>query len=520
MSRLAVSALLALVLPLGCVRYVPWLPTLAPLPEVSVGPSAAPPSVPPVPPAPPAEQPKGPLEIGVRSAILVALENNPALKVERLNPLITRTSEDVERAAFDPVLGAEASASRQRGQTSRSWGLAAEAALAQRLPTGTSVELGASWTLADGTNYTDRSDTTRLGLSVTQALLQGAGVAVNLAGLRQARLDTLASHYELRGFAETLVSDVEKAYWDYALAQRQIEIYDGSLKLAEQQLSETKERITIGKLADTELAAAQAEVAQRREALIYARGELAKAHLRLLRLLNPQGAGLWSRGVVLQVQPTVPQTALEPVEDHVQLALKWRPDLNEAKLRILHGDLELVKTRNGLLPKLDLFMTLGKSGYAHSAGHSVGDLGGNAYDAMVGLSYEFPLGNRAAKAQHERATLTRQQLDEALANLTQLAQLDVRTAYIEVSRSREQVTATAATRSFREESLRAETEKFHVGKSTSLLVAQAQRDLVASQIAEVQAVVNLLKGLVDLFRVEGSLLERRGIAAPGREPLK
>jgi hypothetical protein len=32
-------------------------------------------------------------------------------------------------------------------------------------------------------------------------------------------------------------------------------------------------------------------------------------------------------------------------------------------------------------------------------------------------------------------------------------------------------------------------------------------------------VVNLLKGLVDLFRVDGSLLERRGIAAPGREPV-
>jgi outer membrane protein TolC len=55
-----------------------------------------------------------------------------------------------------------------------------------------------------------------------------------------------------------------------------------------------------------------------------------------------------------------------------------------------------------------------------------------------------------------------------------------------------------------------------VGKSTSLLVAQAQRDLVSSQIAEVEAVVNCLKALVDLYRLEGSLLERRGVIAPGR----
>ena len=63
-----------------------------------------------------------------------------------------------------------------------------------------------------------------------------------------------------------------------------------------------------------------------------------------------------------------------------------------------------------------------------------------------------------------------------------------------------------------------ETEKFRVGKSTSLWVAQAQRDVVSSQIAEVEAVVNCLKALVELYRLEGSLLERRGVIAPGREP--
>ena len=78
--------------------------------------------------------------------------------------------------------------------------------------------------------------------------------------------------------------------------------------------------------------------------------------------------------------------------------------------------------------------------------------------------------------------------------------------------------ATAATRKLKEEALRAETGKFTVGKSTSFLVAQAQRDLVVSQIAEIGAVVTLLKGLVELYRLEGSLLERRGIVAPGGEP--
>jgi outer membrane protein TolC len=42
-------------------------------------------------------------------------------------------------------------------------------------------------------------------------------------------------------------------------------------------------------------------------------------------------------------------------------------------------------------------------------------------------------------------------------------------------------------------------------------VAQAQRDLLVSQIAEVEAIVNYRIALVRLYLAEGSLLERRGI---------
>jgi len=72
-----------------------------------------------------------------------------------------------------------------------------------------------------------------------------------------------------------------------------------------------------------------------------------------------------------------------------------------------------------------------------------------------------------------------------------------------------------ATRKFQEEKLRIETEKFRVGRSTNLFVAQAQRDLLASRIGEVQALVNYLKSLTRFYQLEGSLLERRGIQAPG-----
>ena len=55
-----------------------------------------------------------------------------------------------------------------------------------------------------------------------------------------------------------------------------------------------------------------------------------------------------------------------------------------------------------------------------------------------------------------------------------------RRAHIEVQRLWQQVAAPAATRRLQEVKLRAETETFRVGRSTTLLVAQAQRDLLQS----------------------------------------
>jgi len=470
----------------------------------------------------------GPLKVSVEEAILTTLERNQELRVQRLGPRLSRTGIEMERAAFDPTLTGNLSYSRGRTErdsdvTGKSIGTTSKrtdagVGVSEFLPTGTNVAVDLSANRSWATGAGDQN-TAGVGLSVTQALLRGFGLGVNLASLRQAQLDSSVSEYELRGYAEMLVARVEETYWDYALAQRQIEIFTDSLKIAQQQLGEVEERIKIGKLAEIERAAAQAEVALREEALINARSTLATTRLQMLRLLNAPGANLWNRDVVLQDQPSSVDVQLDDVESHVQIGLRMRPDQNQARLGIQRGDLELVKTRNGLLPRMDLFITLGRTGYADSFGGSVRSSDGHGYDGTIGVNFEYPLLNRAARARHERATVSLDQQQEALRNMEQLAQLDIRSAYIEVTRLKEQIVATAATRRLQEETVRSEIEKFRVGKSTTLLVARAQRDLLSARIDEIRAVMSHLKALVELYRLEGSLLERRGILAPGRQPV-
>ena len=422
--------------------------------------------------------PPRPLKISVTEATLLCLENNRSLVVERSNPSILQTFEDQERAFFDPETGAEASIGALKGERLARSGSETEnfttdtgegiISLEQYFPTGTTVALEGSTRMNDSSLYDDRFYSTRLGMTVTQALLRGYGTDVNLARLQQARLDTRMSEYELRGFTESLVAEVERTCWDYALACRQIEIVEESLKVAGQQLEETQTLIEVGRLARAELAAVQAEVAAQEQALIEARANKESIRLQLLRLLNPPGPGIWQREVDIIHQPSLPEIKLEDVALHVGVSMRMRPILNEARLEIVRGDLELVKTRNGLLPLMDLFVTLGKSGYANSFGESVRNINEDSYDALAGVRFNYPVFNRDAKARHRRALLTREQSEKALENLSQLVEVDVRIAHIEVNRTQQQITASSVTRRFDEEKLRTETEKTARGKINQL----------------------------------------------------
>ncbi len=471
-----------------------------------------------------------PLRISREDAVMLALQNNRSLRVQRMDPIIAGTFEELERSAFDPNLFGETSYSRERTErfpdetlevfSDRRDSFRNRFGIQQRLPTGTDVEAGLSHTLTESDRVDFSQHRVRAGVTVTQALLEGRGLDVNLAQIRQAQFDTLASEFELRGFAEALLADVESTYWDYVLALREVEIFEESVELAGRQLDATRERIEVGQLAETEIAAAEAEVALRRQALIDARSRVEILRLQLIRYLNPEpGEDAWDREIEVVDEPSVPEVDLDEVRDHVQVALALRPEIHQAHLQLAGEGLQVVQTRNGLLPQLDFFVTLGKTGFADSFGRAVDNIDGDGYDATVGIRAEYALGNRQSRANHRRSRTSERRAEESIRNLVQLVEFDVRSAYTETLRAREQIEAGAATRRLQEEALRAETEKFEVGLSTVLEVSQVQRDLLESQIAEVEAVIDYRKALIDLYRLEGSLLKRRGIGGPGDRDL-
>ncbi|MGH7144207.1 MAG: TolC family protein [Planctomycetota bacterium] len=506
-------------------RPAPTAPAAKPTPATPTAPAPATPAT-----------PAAPLKLSVHAAVIDALTRNPAFQIDRYTPAISRQAEEIQRAAFDPTLVASLNVGDTRdvpnnGQTgdSTSNGRSASAStgIRETLPTGTQLkaDLGADYSDSSSSSSSRARDLT-WDATVTQSLLKGFGTDANFAALREAKLDTRISEFELRAAAETLASQVEQGYWNTVLAERSIAIYQASVAVADQQVDEVNEQIKVGKVAESQRPAAAAEAASQRELLIDARNSYAKSKLSLLRLLNAAGEGVvgggsgspgalppidWDRPLQFLDPPESQLLTLAPIANHVAVALKQRADLNEARLELRRGELALVQTRDGLLPELDLFITLGGSRYADAFSTNSPSAIGRSNNYAAGVNFSYLLGNRLALAQNRQAELTQAQNRQALANMQSLVEVDVRSAYVDVQSAAETITATAATRALRDQTLQVETEMFKVGKATTFDVAQAQSDLVASQIAEVQAIVGYREALINLYQLEGSLLQRIGI---------
>jgi len=458
--------------------------------------------------------------IDLESAILLGLDNNPNLRVQNLLPSLKALEIKRQKGRYDLQLNA----GLQRGQSQSQRRLGSSANPFDIKDTTTSINLGLSQLLPSGTNieittgisgsvsnlYTDQY-AGNVNLTVTQSLLQGVGFAPNLASIRKAELDLELSVSELKGVVEAVTADIETAYWILYLTAEELKIQKKSLQLAEQQLLETQERVNVGKLADLELAAVSAELALRKSQLIDAKSRHEQARLKFIYLIYPDTKALWSHQPLPSDLPIIPEDSLDPVAVHETLGLKFRPDLIQARLELQQEDLSVRQTRNGMLPKLDIFISLGRTTYAQTMGAAVPELNSPFAQLQGGVNLEFALRNRQASATYQTAHVSRQLQEIAVENMERLVALEIRSSYVEVVRTRQQVQATQVTRKLQEVKLAAEQEKFRVGKTTNILVLQVQRDYTASQLEEARAVVAYLNALVKLYVAEGTLLERRGI---------
>ncbi|MDR2754645.1 MAG: TolC family protein [Planctomycetaceae bacterium] len=465
-------------------------------------------------------------KLNLSGAISLGLSHNPDLRSNRLQPSITETKEAIILSNFDPQLQTKIQGKNGNALYGNSNGyypprrpessVTTDFGIQKYFTSGGTLGINGSFDNSHEEEVDAKTNTVTdtISIQLQQHLLNGGGFGVNLADVRQARLHTLVSQYEFRAYVQNFVAQIELAGWDYIAAARTLDVAREMYALTEQNWKETVERINNGIQPAADRFSFVSQLSRQESQLVKANCDLETARIALMQLIIPHTKEYWNSDLDLLYDLIPACDYLMNSDGHIELAKRNRPDIAQARLQIRSGQLDVLKTTNGLLPKLDFFMSVNWMGYAAVVNPQTLSNETAKKDDLsttIGLSLEHQLSNRSARANDRAARLTLVQQRLALDNLIHLAESDVYKYYTNVMQSlkiiQHSVTEVTAAQSMFE----AENERMKNGQSTAFTVAQAQNQWSQARYQEITNAINFRKNLVYLYLTDGSLLERRGI---------
>lgn len=348
-------------------------------------------------------------------------------------------------------------------------------------------------------------------ISYTQPLFRGRGVAAQTSQQRQAEITELQRREDRRAARQTLLHDVEVAYWELVAARQQLEVAESALALGEEQVTRERSRVRAGDGTEVDVLQAQTEVATRREALLQARNDVAQREDDLKQLIyRDEDSSRWDRSI--RPASELPDAARAPElprwQRAFEMAVTRRSDVRNARWDVDTARVRLTRARNDRLHGLDLELTASSNGVDEKYPPAFQDAAEFRYPTYtIALNYNVPLQNRTAtgaeRAARERLRGSQVALEEA--EIAALA--DVRRALREVEYRAAAVVAADQSLELARRQLEAEQKRFEADLTTTFEVLQFQQTLIEALSTRSRAGVEYAKALIGLQRAQGTVGE-------------
>lgn len=372
-----------------------------------------------------------------------------------------------------------------------------------------------------------------LSFTVQHNLLQGLGIGVNARTITVAKMNLKASDWNFRAQVEGTVVNVLDGYYSLVAAFDDRKAKQDALDAANRFLEESKQRLTLGALAQLDVTTAENQVAISMQALVGSEVAISQDQIQLKNLLSRTGAGdplLAEVDIVPVDMLTIPATDdIAPIGTLVQKAMTNRADLLAEQSNTKAAEISAQGTINGLLPSAQVMASKSNAGLAGEprvvGGRSanpylVGGMGNalaqifrNNYPSRtIGGFGQIQVHDRVAQADYAIDQLQLRQQQLATARDFNQAQVDVTNAVVGLRQARARHDAAVQSRILQEQLLDAEQKKFNLGASTSYNVIQQQRDLAAARAAELGALVTYESARINLDLTTGATLEANHIS--------
>ena len=519
--------------PLGLLRPIP--PVERPIPEIQIvsDPNTG----------------RNTANLTIEQAITRALANSPEIRVVSFDPSIAKQEITKEAAEFDPTVFGRGNYKQDDNpvnsiyEPGQSDTRLLESGIKQRTTMGSEWSVSYAVTRA-WDDLADRTLPTRyepmLVFQLRQPLLRDAWEQVNLAGVNISRLDHRMALLSFRQKAEDISTEVITAYWRLVQARRELEVQQQLLQSSLETLHKVEGRREID-ATDVQIKQAETAAAVRQAGVLGAKKKVFDAQDALIRLMaDPQMNIVSELEVVPISQPQaeisnsqfpIPnpsaslRTSLEienrnlsssaakesQIENFLKLAMERNPAVKLAKVAIEIEDINIAVAENQKMPRVDL------TGQARTAGLARGLE--NAHDRLnstdfvsygVGLSLEYPLGNRKGEAEALRAKFERKKAVSTLQNTADQVATQAKARARAVETSLAELTVQRKAAQAAKIHLRALEDSEAIREQLTpeflLVKLQAQEILAQAQRAEANAIAEFNISLAELAQTTGTVL--------------
>jgi outer membrane protein TolC len=517
--------------------------------------------------------------VSLKEVIGLALENNPGIAAQRLEP--ARQEEGILNAQseYDPTLSGQTSYGRAEtpntsvlsgSLTSVTEDRYANFHLFKMFRSGTQVNLDS---LNDRFDQNSQFNQLRpqykpdLNFSLVQPLLQNFGWDFSYLIVRVAEQTADAAVYTYEANVANFVQQVIQAYWAVVGAREQVDVARDAKALADQTTEENRARVRVGLLAPVSILEAQADAAARESDLVAAEDVLAVARQTLAQIVYYRPANTFVPRSLEPSETVEPEQVTVDLDESLNTALAGRPEIAASAHGVQAQQLNEKIAGNALLPQLNLVGSYGVNGLSGTNRPAIGlattptfsltplpnarctslapNQGylcnvvttsapspfagpvGNAYNRMLsndfssytfGLQLNVPIANASADSQYTASRIATSEAELNHRELLSNITLEVRQAVANLLSTRQLLGTTRVARELAAENLRNQEKRHEVGMATTHDLLDYQSRLSTARAAEVQAKIGYANSVAAWLRAQGLLLPHYQIVVqhPGK----
>ena len=492
--------------------------------------------------------------ISLEDAVELAMKANLEVAIERTNVARADQAIEASRAPFDPLFRWQPSFGNTN-TPSESLLQGSNGVVTQRSASQTAsfhVALGWNGLTLDASLSNSRITlpgnpfvsltpfyVSQLTFTATQPLLRGRVLDAERAAIKIRAAGRTVSAADLETRAMAIAARVEQSYWDLVAARRRVDVDTESANLARLQLEQDRRMIEAGSLAQIELSAAQAGLDQRLDELYRSAGAVTEAENGLKTLVaSGRTDDIWDDELIpIETGAIAPPSVIE-LKMAVDEGLRRRPELRAIAGNAEVNEVTRRQAEDALKPGMNLVLSYTLAGLGGKErlvsdpltgspipganllpSSAIGGFGasvaglfeGNYQSVSAGVSFDFPLHNRKARADAADAAIVKKQLEFLRARAEQAVAADVRNALQALETGRQRMKAANSGAQAAADKLASESRLFANGESTNFLVLTRQTDYAEARRRQVDAETAFNQAVAQYEAATGTALSSHGI---------